>query len=147
MTNLGFRSVAASICLLAAVSVAYAKLPLSSVFICGGKLRQPVEVTEPAILHSSNPWFGSFIPQWNRAPRERIAGPPVSAPRYEISFYAASTNEPPHIVYVAYYAFEASTQRGFLYLPGHREQWYDTNTGSIIRPQQDGRWNLAAQSH
>ena len=143
MTNLRCRSVAASICLLFAVAVAYAKLPLSSLFISGGKLPQPVEVTEPAILNSSNPWFGTFIPQWNQAPRERVAGPPATAPRYELSFYAASSNEPPRIVYVVYYAWDPSAHRGFLYLPGHLEPWYDTNTGSIIRPHQDGRWNLA----
>lgn len=144
MTKFRLRFIAAVVCLLFAVSGAYAKLALSALFISGGSLSRPLEVTDPELLQSSNPWFGTFIPQWNHAPKEEGASPPETAPRYEISFYAiTSPNEPPHIIYVAYYAFDSGTHRGFLYLPGRHEQWNSTNGGSILRPHQDGRWNLA----
>lgn len=144
MKNPLSRFLAASICLLFVLSVAYAKLALTSLLISGGKLSQRIEVSDPELLRSSHPWFGTFLPQWNQAPRERIEGPPAGAQRYEISFYAASSPEDaPHIVYVVYYAFDAGLHSGFVYLPGRHEQWYGTNTGSILRPRQDGRWNLA----
>ncbi len=144
MCKLYFRLIAAGAFFLFSVSVAYPKLALSALFIIGGKLPQPIEVTDPSVLRASNPWFGTFIPQWNRAPKEQGASPPETAPRYEISFYATpSPKEPPHIVYVAYYAFDPATHRGFLYLPGSHEQWNSTNGASILRPRQDGRWNLA----
>jgi hypothetical protein len=127
-------------------SVAFPKVALSKLFISGGKLPQPVEVTNPQLLQASNPWFGSFIPAWTEI-SERVAEPPQTAPRYEIAFYARfSPKEAPHIIYVGYYAFDPASRRGFIYLPGRSEQWYRTNVSSIIRPHEDGQWNLANPS-
>jgi len=138
------KAISASIAVLLLVSVAHSKAALSRLFISGGKLSKPIEITDPGILQLSNPWFGSFISQWNQVSEGTLTGPPSSTPRYELSFYATfSPKEPPHIVYVAYYTFDPSTRSGFVYLPGHNEQWYFTNSGSILRPHQDGRWNLA----
>jgi hypothetical protein len=138
------RVTLAAISLLLAVSGVSSKAVLSKLFICGGKLSQPVEVTDSKLLQLSNPWFGAFIQAWDEVHHERTAGPPKTAPRYEISFYSTfSSKEPARIIYVAYYAFDPAAKRGFIYLPGNQEQWYYTNVGSIGRPNQDGRWNLA----
>ena len=126
------------------IAVAAAKVPLSKLFISGGKLPQPVEITEAKLLQASNPWFGTFIPQWNQDSLIHIEDAPEPGPVYELSFYAKSSeNEAGHIVYVAYYAFDPGSHRGFIYLPGRHEQWYGTNAHSILRPRQDGHWNLA----
>ena len=140
--------------LLFASSSADSKAELSRLFLSGGSLPRPVEVTDAGLLRASNPWFGTFLPQWNRAPHERVVPPPDGAPRYEITFYATfSPEKPPHVIYVAYYAYDPTTHRGYVYLPGHtshgrpldghNDQWYDTNASTILRPDQDGRWNLA----
>ena len=125
-----------------AISVASGKAVLSKLLIVGGKLPQPVEVTDPKLLKASNPWFGTFIPQWNQVSLQQIANPPPTAPRYELSFYTTFSSQD-QIIYVAYYAFDPVSRRGFLYLPGSDEQWYSTNIRSIMRPHQDGRWNVA----
>lgn len=138
------KMLAAGILLLLAGSLATSKAELSRLFLSGGGLPRPVEVTDSALLSASNPWFGTFLPQWNQAPRERTGPPPDTAPRYEITFYATfSPKKPPHLIYVAYYAYDSGTHRGFVYLPGQKEQWYYTNAGSFMRPDQDGHWNLA----
>ena len=137
------KVIGVGILLLLVVCVVQSKAPLSKILIAGGKLSEPLEVTDPGILGTSNPWFGSFIPQWNQGFERGIAEPPNTTPRYELSFYATFSQDAPHIIYVAYYAFDPSTHRGFVYLPGHNEQWYFTNSGSILRPHQDGHWNLA----
>ena len=144
MKNPCLRFIAAGVLFLLAASIAWSKLPLSSLSIFAGDLSQPIAVTDPKILRASNPWFGTFIPQWNQTPSQQPDRPPEAAPRYEILFYASlSPKAPPHIVYMAYYAFDSASHRGFLYLPGQHEKWYSTNAGSILRPNQDGRWNLA----
>lgn len=136
--------VVASTSLVLFTSVAFSKVALSKLFISGGKLRQPVEVTNPQLLQASNPWFGSFIPAWTEISDARAAEPPQTAPRYEIAFYASfSAKAAPHIIYVAYYAFDPASRRGFVYLPGRSEQWYRTNVSSIMRKHEDGQWNLA----
>lgn len=91
-------------------------------------------------MQSSNPWFGSFIPS---ATNQRIGTPASSAPRYKISFYAKLGEKPPHVVYMAYYAFDPAKHEGFVYLPGPNDSEYYTNAGSIMRAHQDGRWNPA----
>jgi len=149
MKPLYSRLLAASISLLFLVSPALSKAQLSQLFLSGGKLPRPIEVTDPVLLRASNPWFGTFIPQWNQALHERIAGPPDTATRYEITFYATfAPDKPPHLIYVAYYAYDPATHRGFVYLPGsprrgQDDPWHYPNAGTIIRPDQDGRWNLA----
>jgi len=136
--------IVASIALVVFTSAVFSKLALSKLFISGGKLPQPIEVTNPQLLQASNPWFGEFIPAWTEIPNPGIADPPQAAPRYDISLYASvSAKAAPHIIYVAYYAFDAASHRGFIYLPGRGEQWYRTNVSSIIRSHEDGRWNLA----
>src|SRR5215472_15640835 len=109
------RLLAASISLLFLVSPAFSKTELSQLFLSGGKLPRPIEITDPVLLQTSNPWFGTFLPQWNRAPHERVAPPPDGALRYEITFYATFSPEKlPHIIYVAYYAYDPATHRGLV---------------------------------
>lgn len=144
MRNPCSRFIVAGGLFLLIASVASSKLPLSSLLISGGRLSQSIKVTDPKLLQASNPWFGTFIPQWNVTSRQQVARPPETAPRYEILFYATlSAKDPPHVVYVAYYVFDSASHRGFLYLPGHHESGYSRNSRSILRPNQDGRWNLA----
>jgi len=139
-----FRIVAFAVTLLLLSSVAISKASLSKLLVSGGKLSRPVELTASGVLRASNPWFGTFIPQWNKATDDFTPGPPEDSKRYELSFYAAfSDSAPPHIIYTAYYANDPGMHRCFVYLPGEHEQWYSTNASSILRPKQDGRWNLA----
>jgi hypothetical protein len=134
-----------SICVLSLASSASSKAPLSKLIISGGSLVQPVVVSNDRLMQSSNPWFGTFIPfpQPNQVSQQTIATPPANTPRYKISFYATFRETQPHVVYVVYYTFDPATRRGFVYLPGPHDSEYYTNAGSIMRPNQDGRWNLA----
>jgi hypothetical protein len=129
--------------LLLTVPAARSKAALSKIFISGGKLSQPIEIADKEFLRKSNPWFGTFIPAWNQTGVQH-SQPPITAKLYEISFYATfSAKEAPKIIYVVYYAVDPETHHGFVYLPGRQEQWYPTNAASILRPNQDGRWNVA----
>lgn len=125
-------------------SIASGKVSLSKIFIFGGNLSQPLEITNPKLLQSSNPWFGTFIQQWNQRSLQQVNSPPDGVQRYQLDFYAASSPQgPSRLIYVVYYAFDSVARRGFVYLPGPHEQWYYKNTGSILRPHQDGHWNIA----
>ncbi|MGH9729430.1 MAG: hypothetical protein ACRD4V_12685 [Candidatus Acidiferrales bacterium] len=124
-------------------SGASSKAALSKLAISGGKLSHPVEANNSQLMQSSNPWFGKFIAAWNQAD-QRITNPPAGTPRYKITFYATfQPEQPPHVVYVVYYKFDSSTRQGFVYLPGPHDSEYRTNAGSIMRKNQDGRWNIA----
>jgi hypothetical protein len=141
---LSAKIAAIGFCLLFFVSTAFPKAAISKLVISNGKLARSAEVTDSRLMQSSNPWFGKFIPAWNQAPRQSIAKPPAGTPRYKISFYASFLpGKPPHVVYVACYTFDPSTRQGFIYLPGTHDWEYSTNAGSVMRPNQDGRWNLA----
>jgi len=62
----------------AAVVSAYGKGPVDLILISGGGLNQPIEITDPASLHTFDPWIGQFA-DWK-------AKPLVDAPCYRRSF-------------------------------------------------------------
>ena len=141
MKTLVAKGFAAGLCLLVLVPIASAKAPLSRLIISGGNLSQPIEANNSQLMQASNPWFGRFISLGNQV---RIGNPPADTTRYRITFYATfQPGQPPHPVYVVYYTFDPSTHQGFVYLPGPRDWEYRTNAASIMRRDQDGRWNVA----
>lgn len=64
--------------------------------------------------------------------------------RYEVSFFVNFGDDDTRKMYVVYYCPSASTNEGYIYLPGKGETWYSLNTSTIIRSGRDGKWNYAA---
>jgi len=111
--------------------------------ITGGRLTQPLAVTDRALLDLSGVYQGSFLgdletngvdPSWSR-----YALTFVSAPQIPTASCPAETRR----TYVAYYVRNPATDEGFVYLPGRGEDGYRTNTSMMIRDGHDGHWHRA----
>jgi hypothetical protein len=125
--------------LLCVTQPALAKAPTVKLTIEGGGLMSMIEVTNPQLLSCSHIWGGDFLD----GSRGSVMEPP-GLPRYEVSFFVESANHDRRKKYVVYYYPSASRERGYIYLPGEGETWYDLNVSAIIRAGQDGKWNYAS---
>ena len=112
--------------------------------ITGGRLTQPLSITERALLDRSGVYQGGFLgdleingvdPQWSR-----YAVTFIVAPQIPTAACPAETRK----AYVAIYARNPQTDEGFVYLPGRGEDGYRTNIGMMIRDGHDGRWHRAS---
>jgi hypothetical protein len=109
-----------------------------------------------------------FIVEW----RARVAQPPAGLQHYQVSFYAGCKTAPraagvapglsaaailrnnpsclgekPRLAYVVSYDYDASSKRGFVYLPRYGEPWWEVNSQHIYRGNAiDGHWFLATDS-
>ena len=126
----------------------FAKAPTSKITIESADLKSPIEITDPQILPKFNVWSGAgtsctgcptpestqtFIVDWSQT----VAEPPKGLERYQVSFYAKMPEE--RLIYVVFYEFDPLTQRGYVYIPGHGEEFYRRNVGTIIRAT-EGKW-------
>lgn len=116
--------------LLLSVSVAQAKAIPDKITVTGPGLTNPLEITDPEILEASNPWAGEFV-DWDAA--KITETPPVNR-RYEILVHLRDRNDSFRVIYAFHYAPDPSGGRGYIYLPGMDDQWYDVNVGTIVRP-------------
>ena len=65
-------------------------------------------------------------------------------PRYEVAFYVSTSTQP---VYVVLYETEASSNRGFVYLPGKGDELYPVNARTIFRGHGfEGHWLRATRA-
>ncbi len=129
--------------LLGLSQTALAKAPTAKLIIEGGSLTKQLELTDPRILGLSNIWRGTdnFLDN-SREPAKKT---PRGLRGYEVSFYAKLGENDIRKMYVVRYYPNPSGQ-GYIYLPGHGDDWGAGNTGSIIRAGRDGKWNYVSPS-
>ena len=113
------------------------------VVIAGGDLAKPVEISDPNTLVDFQVWTGpgtssnqaqAFIVDWSRGAIKEL---PSGLTRYEISFYVNESQE--RIAYIVLYAFDPSTRRGYVYIPGNRDPQFQSNVATIWRGV-EGNW-------
>jgi hypothetical protein len=119
---------------------ASAKSPTVKIMISGGGLTSTIEATDPRILDISNVWSGQFLDHSRGTAKEPRRG----LQRYEVSFYVKIADNEVRKKYVLYYYPNSEAEPGYIYLPGKGETWYSLNVGTIIRQEQDGKWNYAS---
>ena len=139
--NRTFTTLAAFVLILAAMPrPAWAKSPTAKMTISGGALTSEIEVTDPRILDISNIWYGKFLDASGGVAKE----PPGGLRTYEVWFYIKVAENSVRRRYVVYYSPNPATGRGYVYLPGQGQPWYDLNVSAILRDGQDGKWNYAS---
>jgi hypothetical protein len=122
--------------------------------ITGSELPKPVEITDQSILAALNIWSGpgNFkIENGVRAPIVNdgsilwslgaVPEPPKGLPHYDVSFYGEFPEE--RLMYVLKYLYDPSEKKGYVYLPGKGEEWYEVNVHSIYRGV-EGQWFRAS---
>lgn len=128
-----------------------AKGRTSRITIAGADLPVPIEISDPAVLDAFGVWAGrgtfvngveqteGFVVDWRAG---AVPKPPVSARRYEVSFYVAGQKgAPEQLAYVVLYADDPSTQHAYVYLPGKADRWYALNARAIGRGNGvEGNW-------
>jgi hypothetical protein len=123
-----------------ASSPLWAKGRVLRIEISGGTLTSPLQITDPQRLEEFTFWDGPGnngmrlenaesgpIIDWKTG---IVAQHPADLQRYEVSFYwmGCPTRNPgycgdgvPVLAYVVFYEYDASSKRGFVYLPGEGE--------------------------
>jgi hypothetical protein len=113
------------------------------VLITGGDLTKPVEISDPNTLVHFQVWAGpgtssnqdqAFIADWSSGP---IKESPSNLTRYQVSFYVDLPEG--RNTYVVLYAFDRSTERGYVYVPGKSDQYFQSNVSMIFRGV-EGNW-------
>jgi hypothetical protein len=148
----------------------WAKAEMVMIELQGGTLIAPMKITDPKI-EEFNIWAGPFweSPAVNDGiPLENAKGfiidwrpgvvpqHPTGLQHYEVSFYAgcrtnlndpACAAEKPRLVYKVSYDCEPLSKRGFVYLPGYGEPWWDINSTHIYRGRGiEGHWFRATDA-
>jgi hypothetical protein len=120
----------------------------TSVEIIDSSVRQFHIWSGPGVRVNGVPEMEGFVADWSKG---NVAEPPKDLRRYRVAFYTACdsreaascrTSEP-QLSYVVMYAYSPAADRGYVYVPGRGEQWYDLNTQSIARGV-EGNWFLAS---
>jgi hypothetical protein len=138
-------------CLVCAPLLVVAKGPTLKITIKGQNLASSVQITDERILEKFAVWAGTgvcinntpqtegFIVDWEKG---LVAAPQATLPRYEVSFHVMHQRPSD---YVVYYAYDPATGRGYVYLPGKGEKFYESNTFLILRGI-EGNWLSATGS-
>jgi hypothetical protein len=132
-----------------------AKAETVKMTITGSELPQPVEITDKSILAAFKIWSGPGNFKIENGVRTPILGdgsilwslgavpePPKGLPHYDVSFYGQLSEEATPM-YVLKYLYDASEKKGYVYLPGKGEEWYEVNVHSIYRGV-EGQWFRAS---
>ena len=109
----------------------------------GPGLAAPVEIVEPAILHGSNVWEGSFLGETLDAP------PPGATATHTLTFEVQTPEwmrQAPRTMYTVLLARDAKSGGLLLYLPGRGEPGYRVNVSSMLRDTQDRHWHRPSAS-
>jgi len=117
-----------------------AKALTVKIIISGGKLPEPIEITDKHALAASDIWIGSFL-DTTRPPLE---DPPGDIQRYEVVFYVKYRRDDIRKAYAVYYCPGRAAEPGLIYLPGKGDPWQELNWGTIVREGRDGKWNYAS---
>ena len=123
--------------------------------ITGSDLPKTIEITDKSILTRFNIWSGpgNFRVEngvktpiindgsilWSQAV---VSDPPKGLQQYEVSFYGMFPEE--RIMYVLRYKYDPIATKGYVYLPGRGEPWYEVNVRSIYRGV-EGHWFTASE--
>jgi len=138
--------------------VVFAKGELVRVEVTGPALSAPLVVEDSKVLREFLIWSGpnsgpigdpqsddshSFI-DWHEGIAEHV---PKGMTIYEVSFFHVFNRQPPdaRLTYVVKYAYDAVSKRGYIYLPGPKEENYRLNVTTIIHDV-EGHWFLASSS-
>jgi hypothetical protein len=147
--------------LLAAGISLSAKGTTTRIVISGADLVTPIEIADATLIRPFQVWAGAgtqscvrrvcregtegFIIDW---PSGVVADRPGGLQRYIVSFYTTPDNgsvstrsETPleQPTYVVWYEYDPAADRGFVYLPGKGDEWYQVNTRAIWRAR-EGNW-------
>jgi hypothetical protein len=143
--------------------VLWAKGDMVLIEVRAKALTSPIKITDPKIQEFTV-WAGpgvngagledasGFIADWKQG---AVAAPPAGLTRYKLSFYwgcrtiqtAGCPEERPVLCYVAFYAFDPASPRGFVYVPGRGEASYVLNVGTIYHgPRVEGHWFHASDA-
>jgi hypothetical protein len=110
------------------------------------------QMSDPSALSQFHVWSGpgtysggtegteGFIIDWRSGP---ITERPAQLRRYELRFYNGPKRpqDPPEsLAYVVIYEHDASTGRGYVYLPGKTDENFHLNVRSIVRHGLEGHW-------
>jgi hypothetical protein len=133
------------------------------IVISGADLVAPIAIADPTIIQPFQVWAGAgtqscvlrvcrehsegFIVDWTSGV---VADRPSGLQRYIVSFYTTARNAMPHAgetpleqpTYVVWYEYDPAAGRGFVYLPGKDDEWYQVNTRAILR-EREGNWLYA----
>jgi hypothetical protein len=125
--------------------------------IKGAGITTPLEITDPKI-REFHVWAGpgaaeteGFIIEWSKGV---VAQPPTGLQHCEVSFYSGcQSNESdcrapePHLVYVVSYAYNPSTEQGYIYLPGRSDELFKFNAATILHGHSfEGHWLRATSA-
>jgi hypothetical protein len=138
-----------------------AKGATTKITIAGSGLAAPIEIFDRATLDRFKVWAGpgtrtsgnglevesteGFIIDWAFGP---IPVHPAGLNVYEVSFYIRERNEQmERLVYAVTYESSASSDQGYVYLPGASDDRYRPNVASIFRGREfEGRWFRASRA-
>ena len=120
----------------------------SKITIDGPGLKAPIAITDPSVLFHFNVWQGpgtySTAPGFNpNAPgfivdwAQTATTPAKGLERYEVSFYEKMPDE--RLTYVVFYEYDPATGRGYVYLPGVKDEYYSLNVRSMYHGV-EGQW-------
>ncbi|MCZ7397100.1 MAG: hypothetical protein O8C59_01135 [Candidatus Methanoperedens sp.] len=112
--------------------------PADMISISGNNLTAPIQIIDPKVLENFSPWGGAFFDERKGILAE---SPPVDR-LYDVRFYLKDENGSTRIRYTFQYS---PGQPGYIRLPGKGDEWYQTNIGTIIRDDLDGKWIYASR--
>lgn len=108
-----------------------------------------IQINEREILKQFDPWSGQFI-DW---PSQVVSAPIDRSQSYEVFFYMKRAGRRTDydrgelkLIYAIRYLPGHDGARGFIYLPGKGEKYYNNNIGTIWRENDDGKWHQASAS-
>ena len=121
----------------------------ASIVVTEPAVRQFYVWAGPGVQINDIPQTTGFIGDWAKGP---TAKPPDVLQRYRIAFYTgckrsesdSCNTDQPQLSYVVFYVYDPATPKGYVYVPGRGEPWYDLNTRSILRGV-EGDWFLASR--
>jgi hypothetical protein len=135
---------------------ASAKGKTARIEITGASLAAPLKITDPRIVGSFSIWNGPGVavngqpvyldPRYQDGtfidwPKGQLAQAPTGLQRYEVSFYCAFAQPKEEVTfcYGVTYAYDASSNQGYMYLPGPNDEAFKLNTPAIYHGV-EGNW-------
>lgn len=139
------RETSAALTAIAALMIAPIQLSAKGdtvrITITGGDLTARIEITDPAVASRFEIWSGpgtssneaqGLNVDWSQGVVKRPKGLQI----YQVSFITKRRDSG---TYVVRYAIDASTNRGYVYLPGKADAGYQDNVWLIYRGV-EGNW-------
>jgi hypothetical protein len=130
-----------------------AKGDLIRIEVVGANLGAPLVVSDADTLKNLFIWSGPGAGQPIGSPQSADSGSfidwykgivddvPDGMNAYEVSFFCVFDKQSPdaRLTYSVKYAFDPSTNRGYIYLPGPSEKNYATNVSTVVHDV-EGHW-------